>query len=233
MLRSAACRSFQRLDGHDAKLLELISNLTPDRVYYPPHLQSMATVKWNDLPALSQHHDFYRVICSILDHARELEALYDRPTVFDAPHRNQSLLKRAALRNKSYYPSDLQISEKSSSLDDVKYRSRDISSRGNAEHVAYRTSWSIWNVRPSLDRKLPNFWDLMNSWGSVGPARSGISFRYSRYWLEFDAARDWFVIYDLCRKVVMENTQNSRIELLFCLSAAAYGNPSTQTWSPS
>jgi hypothetical protein len=224
MLRSAACRSFQRLDGHDAKLLELISNLSPDRVYYPPHLQSMATVKWNDLPALSQHHDFYRVICSILDHARGLEALYDQPTVFDIPHRNQSLLKRAALRNKSYYPSDLQISEKSSSLDDVKYRSRDISGRGNAEHVAYRTSWSTWNARPSLDRKLPNFWDLMKSWGSVGPAESGISFQYSRYWLEFDAARDWFVIQDLCRKAVNENTQNSRIELSFCLSAAAYGN---------
>jgi hypothetical protein len=224
MLQSAACRSFQRLDGYDAKLLELISNLTPDRVYYPPHLQSMATVKWNDLPALSQHHDFYRAICSILDHARELEALYDQPTVFDTSHRNQSLLKRAALRNKSYYPSDLQIWEKSSSLDDVKYRSRDISSRGNTEHVAYRTSWSIWNARPSLDRKLPNLWDLMNSWGSVGPAGSGISFQYSRYWLEFDAARDWFVIHDLCRKVVNENIQNSRIELSFCLSAAAYGN---------
>jgi hypothetical protein len=224
MLRNAACRSFQRLDAYDAKLLELISNLTPDRAYYPPHLQSMATVKWNDLPALSQHHDFYRVICSILDHARQLEALYDQPTVFETPHRNQLLLKRAAFRNKSYYPSDLQISEKSSSLDDVKYRSRDISSRGNAEHVAYRTSWSIWNARPSLDRKLPNLWDLMNSWRSVGPAGNGISFRYSRYWLEFDVARDWFVIHDLCRKVVNENTQNSRIELSFCLSAAAYSN---------
>lgn len=224
MLRSAPCRSFQRLDGHDAKLLELISNLTPDRVYYPPHLQSMATVKWNDLPALSQHHDFYPVICSILDHARELEALYDQPTVFDIPQRNQSLLKRTALRNKSYYPSDLQIWEKSSSLDDVKYRSRDISGHGNAEHVAYRTSWSTWNARPSLDRELPNFWDLMKSWGSVGPAGTVISLRYSRYWLEFDAARDWFMIHDLCRKAVNENAQNSRIELSFCLSAAAYGN---------
>jgi hypothetical protein len=223
MLQSAACRSFQRLNSHDARLLELISNLTPDRVYYPPHLQSMTTVKWNDLPALSQHHDFYRVACSILDHARELEALYDQPVVFDTPDRNQSLLKRAALRNKSYYPSDLQILEKPSSLNDVKYRSRDTPSRGNAEHVAYRTSWSIWNARPSHDSKLPNLWDLMNSWGSVGPAGSGISLRYSQYWLGFDAARDWLVIHDLCRKVVNENTQKSRIELLFCLSAAAYG----------
>jgi len=183
----------------------------------------MATVKWNDLPTLSQHHDFYRIACSVLDHARELEALYDQPVVFDTPDRNQSLLKRASLRNKSYYPSDLQILEKPSSLDDVKYRSRDTPSRGNAEHVAYRTSWSIWNARLSLDRKLPNLWDLMNSWGSVGPAGSGISLRYSQYWLGFDPARDWLVIYDLCRKVVNENTQKSRIELLFCLSAAAYG----------
>ncbi len=224
MLQSAACRSFQRLDGHDAKLLEMISKLTPDRVRYPPHLQSMATVKWNDLPAMSQHHDFYQVVCSIFDHARELETLYDQPAVFETPDRNQSLLKRAALRNKAYYPSDLQISENPSSLDDVKYRSRDISGRGNAEHVAYRTSWSIWNARPCLDRKLPNLWDLMNSWGSVGPAGTGISLRYSRYWLEFDAARDWFVIYDLCRKVANANTQNSRIELSFCLSSAAYSN---------
>ena len=223
MLRSAACRSFQRLDGYDAKLLESIGNLTPDRVYYPPHLQSMATVKWNDLPALSQHNDFYRIVCSILDHARALEALYDQPAVFDTPDRNQPLLNRAASRNKSYYPSDLQISEKTSTLDDVKYRSRGFSGHGTPEHVTYRTSWSIWNARLSLDRKFPNLWDLINSWGSIGPAGSGISLRYSRYWLEFDAARDWFVIYDLCHKVVNGDSRNSRIDLSFCLSAAAYG----------
>jgi hypothetical protein len=70
---------------------------------------------------------------------------------------------------------------------------------------------------------MPNLWDLMNLWGSVGPAGSGISLRYSPYWLEFDAARDWLVIYDLCRKLVNGKSQNSRIELSFCLSAAAYG----------
>jgi hypothetical protein len=224
MLRSAAFRSFQRLDGYDANLLESISNLTPDRVYYPPHLQSMATVTWNDLPSISQHHDFYWIVCSILDHARALEALYDPPSVFNTPDRNELLLKRATSHNMPYYPSDLQISEKPSSSDlhDVEYRSRDISSHGTAEHIAYQTSWSIWNARPSLDRKLSNLWDLMNLWNSVGPAGSWISLRYSRYWLEFDAAQDWFVIYDLCRKVANGNSQNSRIELSFCLSAAAY-----------
>ena len=53
MLRNASWRSFQRLDIEQAKLLRMISDLTPDRGYYPSHLQSMATVKWKNLPTLS------------------------------------------------------------------------------------------------------------------------------------------------------------------------------------
>ena len=223
MLRSAACRSFQRLDRHDAKLLKSISNLTPGRAYYPPHLCSMATVKWNNLPALSQHHDFHQIVNSILSHACALEALYDSPTVFDIPdHRNQSLLNRAASRNKSYYPSDLQISEQPSSPDDIKYRSRDVSDSEDVEHVAYRISWSIWNRRPSLGQLSPRLWDLMSSWDSLGPASSEVSLCYSRYWLEFDATRDWFVVYNLCRRAINGGPLRMKIELSFCLAAAAY-----------
>jgi hypothetical protein len=56
----------------------------------------MALVKWNDLPALSQHHDFFGAVCTILDHARLLEALYDQPITFDSHDRDPSLLNRAA-----------------------------------------------------------------------------------------------------------------------------------------
>ncbi|KAH9980609.1 hypothetical protein BJV74DRAFT_798017 [Russula compacta] len=189
ILRSAACRSFQRLKTPEAKLLELISDLSPDRVYYPPHLRSMATVKWNDLPALSQHHDFCRVVSSILDHANALEALYDQLVVFHTLDRDWS---------------------------------RDVLDTENpAEHIAYETSWSIWNGRPSVDGRSREVWDLMKSWGSVGPgpAKSEISLGYSRYWLKFNVARDWLVIYDLCRGAI---DGNSRIKLSFCLAAAAY-----------
>ncbi len=138
MLRGASCQSLQRLEGQETKLLELISNLTPNRVYYPRGLQSMASVKWNDLPALSQHDDFFVAVCSILDHARLLEALYDPPITFDSLVRDPILLNRAASRNKLYYPSDLQISGKPSSVDDLEYRSRDVpdSDSDSAEHVS-------------------------------------------------------------------------------------------------
>ena len=224
MLRSSALRSFQRLSSSEAKLLKLISDLTPDRVYYPPHLQSMVNVKWNDLPALSQHHDFYQAVSSILDHASTLEAFYGQRTAFKTPKRDQLLLNRVAFRNKSYYPSDLQVSEQLSPPGDIKYRSRDVSDRESVKRAAYSTSWTIWNANPSLDDGLPDLWDLMTSWVSLGPASSEVSLLYSQYWLEFDATKDWFVIYDLCRQAVNGGLLSMKIKLSFCLSAAAYSN---------
>jgi hypothetical protein len=225
ILQSASCRSFQRLDVHEAELLKLIGHLTPDRHYYPSHLWSMARVSWKDLPALSQHHGFFQIVSSLFDHASSLEALYDQPAIFYISSGNVLLLNRAASRNKSYYPPDSQILQRPSSPVDVMYKSRDVSDVGTAAHVAFRTSWSIWNDRPSLEGGLQNIWDIMNSWGSVGPADrdSGLALGYSRHWLKFDAARDWFVIYDLCRNAISGCSRKSRIQLCFSLSAAAYG----------
>jgi hypothetical protein len=224
ILQSASCRSFQRLDDRDAALLNLIRGLTPHRYYYPYGQRSMARVSWKDLPALSQHHGFVQIISSILVHANSLEALYDQPTKF-YPSSSDVLLNRVASRNKSYYPSDTQILQRSLSPDDVVYKSRDVSGLGAIENVAFRTSWSIWNGRPSLEGGLQNLWDIMNSWGSVGPADcdSGLVLGYSHHWLKFDAARDWFVIYDLCRNAINGRSKKSRIQLCFGLSAAAYG----------
>jgi hypothetical protein len=221
ILRSAGCISFQRLDGQEEKLLESIASLTPFRSYYSKGDSKVVMVTWNNLPVLSQHHDFFSAVHTIFEHARALAALYEQSGPLD-PFREQWLLNRATSRNRLYYPSDLHISGQPSFLGDVVYRSRDISGLGTAERVVFATSWSIWNDQPSLKHDLSELWDIMYSWGSVGPAASGISSGYSRYWLEFDAARDWFAIYDLCRNAANQNLQNLKVQLLFSLSAAAY-----------
>jgi len=224
ILRGAGCRSFQRLSAEEVNMLELIGDLTPCRDFFS---KNMAKVTWKDLPALSQHHDFFPAVRSILDHALALETLYDKSTSIFGIYRDPLLLNRAAFRNRSYYPSDLHISGQPLFRGDVEYQSRDISNLGTAEHEVFQTSWSIRNGRPSLNRWSSDLWRLMKSWGSLGPMRSSkISLRYSRYWLEFDAARDWFGIYDLCCKAVnrnLETLQNLKSTLLFSLSAAAYG----------
>ena len=221
ILRSAGCRSFQRLAFHETSLLKLIRGLSPERVF---DLWTTSNVKWNDLPALSQHHDFFLAVRTIFYHADALEGLYDQPraTCFADRYFSQLLLNRVASRNKLYYPSGLHMSGQLPSPSDVEYWSLARAARDDkvGEYVAYRTSWSIWNARFSVNEDL---WNVINSWGSLGPAGSGISLRYSRYWLEFDLSRDWFVIYDLFRKVVnRRNPRNMRIQLSFSLSAAAY-----------
>ncbi|KAH9038807.1 hypothetical protein EDB85DRAFT_392096 [Lactarius pseudohatsudake] len=229
MLRSAAFLSFQRLGNDDAMLLNSISNLTPGRVYYPPHLKSMVTVKWNDLPILSQHHDFHLAVLSILDHAHAMEALYDKPVVFEVPRQDASLLKRAASRNKVYYPYDLQNLKHPCSIPkDIVYKSRDVANRLDAGNSAYQVSWSVWNNRPCLSRKkrtrtiMLNLWDALQSQKSLGPAEKGISLRYSRYWLAFDAAKDWLRIYDICQEALNCDPQDSKIRLAFSLSAPGF-----------
>ena len=165
MLQSAAFLSFQRLGKDDAKLLESISNLTPSRVFHPPHLKSMVTVEWNNLPIFSQHHDFHPAVLSILDHARAMEALFDKPVVFEIPRREASLLIRTASRNQVYYPHDLQSLRHSCApiSEDVVYKSRDIADGQGAEHAAYQMSWSAWNDRPGLSRGPLKLWDTIIS----------------------------------------------------------------------
>ena len=227
ILHSAALHSFQRLSKDDAKLLERISNLTPDRVYYPPHRQSMVTVAWNDLPALSQHHDFHPSVRSVLDHAHAMEALQNKPVAFEVPPRHPSLLNRAASRNRAYYPYDLQSSRypTSSIPEDVIHKSRDQIDGKSAEKAAYRMSWSVWNAQPYLPRKWLNLWNEMQSWRPIGPSDQDISLRYSRYWLTFDAAKDWLGVYDICQQALSRNPQESKFKLAFSLSAASFNSP--------
>ncbi|KAH9013669.1 hypothetical protein EDB84DRAFT_1671224 [Lactarius hengduanensis] len=226
MLQSATFLSFQRLGKDDAKFLDLISDLTPSRVYYPPHLQSMVTVEWNDLPVLSQHHDFHTAVLSILDHARAVEALYDKPVDFNIRRRDDPLLNRAASRNRVYYPHDLQSSRYSTSSipEDAIHKSRDVADGGGAELAAYQTSWSAWNTLPCLPRKWLKLWDEMQLWRSIGPAQEHISLRYSRYWFSFDAAKDWLGIYDICQEALYRNPQECKIKLAFSLSAASFSS---------
>jgi hypothetical protein len=92
--------------------------------------------------------------------------------------------------------------------------------------VAYRTTWSIWNSKFSLDHRRLKLWSVLNSWGSLGPASAVISMSYSRYWLEFDAAQDWFAIYYRCSKATFAtDPQDLRIKLSFCLSAVSFSKP--------
>ena len=116
----------------DAKLLELISDLTPHRVYHPPRLVAYSRwPRWNGTTFLSsQHHEFQPGVLSILDpsldHAHSMEALYDKLVVFKVPLRQEPVLNRVASRNGVYDPLDLQKYSSSLISEDIVHRSRNV-----------------------------------------------------------------------------------------------------------
>jgi len=132
-----------------------------------------------------------------------------------------------------YYPQDLQSSKYSSISKDDVYTSRDIVNKGSAEFVSYQTSWSVWNNRPCLPHKRRELWDIIEGWGSLGPAEEGFTLQYSRYWLNFDPSKDWLRIYELCQKALNADPQDTRIRLAFSLSAASFGETGGGTNYPS
>ncbi|KAI0275472.1 hypothetical protein BC834DRAFT_853041 [Gloeopeniophorella convolvens] len=226
LLQSAYCKSFRRLGNSEAQLLGSIAGLTPRRTWYPAHLQSMSSIKWKDLPSLAQHEDFHIFTSRIFDHALAVQTLYNEAATFDTPkHRDSFLSRRAHGRRETCYPSKEPHATENLPLQSVeaRYTSRETSFEGTAGHTAYVTAQSVLTAQPNFDGKRSKLRSILESWGSVGPATPGISLKYSRYWLDFDASRDWLGIYELCLKSASErNPEDVRTELAFTLSAATY-----------
>ncbi|KAK4130358.1 hypothetical protein BT67DRAFT_490504 [Trichocladium antarcticum] len=125
MLRSAAIRSFQRLESRSYDLLCRIAELSPQRKYYPRHLHNMEQVKWRKtLPVLSQHDEFWPMVEEILAHARDCEVLYTTngehavPQNFSSLDRSAlALVRRAKIRNASFQVSEFGAENHTTELD--------------------------------------------------------------------------------------------------------------------
>ncbi|KAI1337558.1 hypothetical protein F5Y15DRAFT_147782 [Xylariaceae sp. FL0016] len=77
ILRSASVSSFDCLSQENIDLLLEISCLTPERAFYPEHLQVMQTVSWNsNLGFWAQHGAFHQVVRSIFNKTKRLKKLY-------------------------------------------------------------------------------------------------------------------------------------------------------------
>ncbi|KAK0723613.1 hypothetical protein B0T26DRAFT_811927 [Lasiosphaeria miniovina] len=130
LLGSAALRSFQHLDAKSADYLQAIADLSPQRAYYPDHLQVMETVQWNSsLLSLSQHDAFWQMAQAIHDHFKSFcEIFPDVTKEAVAPRlRGESsglLVERARLRNAAFRVSEFGAEQNLSEYDHW-YHSKD------------------------------------------------------------------------------------------------------------
>ncbi|KAK4220947.1 hypothetical protein QBC38DRAFT_155242 [Podospora fimiseda] len=113
ILQGADVRSYPALDEVSLNMLAEIAQISPTRVYYPSHLESMEEIGWNiSLPALSQHDDFWPLAKSIYCHydtCRQLFRAEGSGRLADTAsaevftrlgeHRSSKLTERARIRN--------------------------------------------------------------------------------------------------------------------------------------
>ncbi|KAF8600766.1 hypothetical protein BDV93DRAFT_587563 [Ceratobasidium sp. AG-I] len=228
-LSEPAISSFEQITKEQAALLKLIGALTPVRKYYPVHLESMQTVRWNSLPPLSQHYAFVTIAESILHRADALRLFHplDFEPMSYVGELEQTLLERSAHRSRMYYPPET-TARLSTILDgkdksDHAYTGRDcnVEERAQIEHAA------SWISRLTFDRwNQPTFTscDLVSqaeSWGDLNGPSKDLSLTYSSSWLDLNLPRAWLSIYNLCRHA---NSSGNRYQLAACLASASYSN---------
>jgi hypothetical protein len=100
-LSLSSTQSFLTLGRKEIDLLKCIEVLSPERHYYPKHLETMQTVKWKNLSPLSQHERFFREVESIVKNAEILQISQGPSAALLAlePRKFIELYERATIRN--------------------------------------------------------------------------------------------------------------------------------------
>ena len=104
-LKSGASNSSLELGDAEQSILNLIARLTPNRKYYPSHLKVMQQARWQPLPQLSLHCEFYKQVTRMFGEAERLRVFQETSSRISQSYDCGSLhlLERAALRNSAFY----------------------------------------------------------------------------------------------------------------------------------
>lgn len=224
-LRAAATRSFQTVaaDGVDAELFGLIASLTPERVYYPVHLQRMQQVKWwAGLSPIAQHDEFCRGVKEVAAYAGLLDIFEDvKGSIVWRTSGHEILAKRAALRNAVFRTEEFGGSIMDKSEDRV-YEGGDMGNGSSKEaRVCYVAGLvKAWRERLNVDSGIL---EMLESLGDIrGPLPSdkgGLEMGYDEMWLDPDMGQLWIPLYNHLRRC----TEDTHLpELMFLLSTLAY-----------
>ncbi|KAF4967332.1 hypothetical protein FSARC_5098 [Fusarium sarcochroum] len=230
ILESASVRAPCVLNEVAYQRLGLIADLSPSRSYYPKHETVMQVVNWSSgLSFLSQDDRFYRVTREIFARSHEVNFLYPKHEVPDAPDRSSMpLVDRAIVRASREQVSGFGA-EEFTAQPDVRYIPRD---RGQVTERIARTREivsRIYGRHCSLSKDVESSFAMdlyrLLSEGVVVvqdqmPHRSMVY--YDSKWLQSPGE---FLSSDWCRLHYAFRTQRdwlNRFELIIWLATVSY-----------
>ncbi|CAE6381212.1 unnamed protein product [Rhizoctonia solani] len=230
-LSQASTWSFEQIDLKQAELLKAIGEISPKRVYYPPHLECMETTHWVDLPSLSQHVAFSFVARQVLRHANTLQLFHPLDFELDeyiiALESSETLLKRAIRRKIACYPPDTvkctsRILELGTVLDGL-YPGRD-NLAGDWEEAGQAASWASRMTFQNWGKPIFKSYELVSlveSWGTLNDQGTPRILSYRSFWFSLSLKSTWISLYNLLRHA---KASSIRYALSACLAAIAFGN---------
>lgn len=127
ILRSKAVESSSQLSQENVNVLAKIAELRPGRPCYPSNKRVVQSVQWDvNLPSLSQHDDFHKVVAGLLRQSERSKRFYPEMKI-QITHRkdvDEHLRARASMRSSIFQISGFGA-ENHESCDDEVYKPRD------------------------------------------------------------------------------------------------------------
>ncbi|KAF2136619.1 uncharacterized protein K452DRAFT_237232 [Aplosporella prunicola CBS 121167] len=222
ILSEQSLRVSSPVTGETLYLLNRIAALTPAREYYPEHLESMQTVKWNShLSQLAQHERFNTLAKDIMQHASQFAAFYGAPnTSRDFKSRgNEHLLAKATNRNASVRGPVTYTRQKR----DMIYNARDADAGSTRARIVYETA-SLTRIWPNRIDVVPDLVEKVRKWKKVqdyghkcdpwGTPCNDL--------LQLHLGQNWGSLHQLCHDC---NYEKDLYKLMFLFCMIVYAQP--------
>ncbi|KAJ7160687.1 hypothetical protein C8R43DRAFT_343093 [Mycena crocata] len=243
-LASARSFSFVSLGGEDKILLKKIASLSPERHFYPKHLEVMETVTWGPVWPSAQHHAFLPLANSILKFAENLLVFQPATSAGGPPRqtfaleaRHEQLHMRSASELSklcpvefSHFTPRLEHDRDYYPLANISLRSGTVESRVTAASYAADTAALVQAWSSSLDT-IPDLRQQVKSWDGIsGNANATLNLSYNRSFTESGFfAPIWCCLYAQC---VNEQTSIRSSKLTFTFATISYQLPEYRSILP-
>ncbi|THU82236.1 hypothetical protein K435DRAFT_844470 [Dendrothele bispora CBS 962.96] len=227
ILNSARSFSFQNLsDDRWSTLLYHIASLTPSRCFFPVHSRQMQTMRWSDLPFLSQHPSFLPETVAILEYCDKLQKLrVDIPAEIGTLHSHLKERKELWLRDynrnsRLYASTNTELTSLKTVRTNYPYPSRALA----LEDEQTPCKVASWIFQPPSLPFTSIIDAFKNSETICRSDQNRISLSYCKDWLDSKSEvlpNSWLTLYDLCREDAVSEAQKV-YQMLFSLPSLAY-----------
>ncbi|KAL8935316.1 MAG: hypothetical protein Q9211_004757 [Gyalolechia sp. 1 TL-2023] len=218
-LQAANAQPWGPLDSESYRMLFLIADMTPSRVYYPENLKVLQKVLWDDkLPFASQSGVFRPAVEEILQQCAALHRFHLNSDAMPVYKRqgDSHLHLRSLLRARDFQPRQDDSSEAPQL--DVHYEPRD-RSRTAGCRGAYEAASSTWNWSLDLDI-IPDLSARLQEW----PLIQGYSHTFETpllsELLNLNPALSWGSLFRKCQQA---RAEHDRTNLMFLFGIVAFG----------